>query len=163
MRYHLFQKFSKKVVKMKETSFLLSKCLVSIAHHCIHSLSIPQAVYTHIYLYICIYSRANFAKVLWLAYRGSCHHSQYWINSKEQCYAAPSIPCTTQVVSRSKCNTFSHITVVTVLLYETTELALTLARTGDVWFEVRCLTHYTTREWVKIDRCMHSLPQIWKV
>ena len=34
MRYHLFQKFFEKVVKIKETSFLLSKCLVSIAHHC---------------------------------------------------------------------------------------------------------------------------------
>ena len=34
MRYHLFQKFFEKVVKIKGTSFLLSKCLVSIAHHC---------------------------------------------------------------------------------------------------------------------------------
>ena len=34
MRYHLFQKFFEKMVKIKETSFLLSKCLVSIAHHC---------------------------------------------------------------------------------------------------------------------------------
>ena len=34
MKYHLFQKFFEKVVKIKETSFLLSKCLVSIAHHC---------------------------------------------------------------------------------------------------------------------------------
>ena len=35
MRYHLFQKVFGKMVKVKETSFLLSKCLVSIAHHCI--------------------------------------------------------------------------------------------------------------------------------
>ena len=34
MRYHLFQKFFEKVVKIKETSFLLSKCLVSIGQHC---------------------------------------------------------------------------------------------------------------------------------
>ena len=34
MRYHLFQKFFGKMVKIKETSFLLNKCLVSIAHHC---------------------------------------------------------------------------------------------------------------------------------
>ena len=34
MRYHLFQKFFGKMVKIKETSFLLIKCLVSIAHHC---------------------------------------------------------------------------------------------------------------------------------
>ena len=34
MRYHLFQKVFEKMVKIKETSFLLSKCLVSIAHHC---------------------------------------------------------------------------------------------------------------------------------
>ena len=34
MRYHLFQKFCEKVVKIKETSFLLSKCCISIAHHC---------------------------------------------------------------------------------------------------------------------------------
>ena len=33
MRYHLFQKFFEKVIRIKETSFLLSKCLVSIAHH----------------------------------------------------------------------------------------------------------------------------------
>ena len=35
MRYHLFQKVFGKMVKIKETSFLLCKCLVSIAHHCI--------------------------------------------------------------------------------------------------------------------------------
>ena len=35
MRYHLFQKFFEKVIKIKEMSFLLSKCLISIAHHCI--------------------------------------------------------------------------------------------------------------------------------
>ena len=34
MRYHLFQKFFGKMVKIKETSFLLSKCLVSITRHC---------------------------------------------------------------------------------------------------------------------------------
>ena len=34
MRYHLFQRFFGKVVKIMETSLLLSKCLVSIAHHC---------------------------------------------------------------------------------------------------------------------------------
>ena len=34
MRYHLFQKIFEKVVKIKETSFLLSKCLVSIGQHC---------------------------------------------------------------------------------------------------------------------------------
>ena len=34
MRYHLFQKFFGKMVKIKETSFLLSKCLVSIGQHC---------------------------------------------------------------------------------------------------------------------------------
>ena len=34
MRYHLFQKVFGKMVKIKETSFLLSKCLVSIARHC---------------------------------------------------------------------------------------------------------------------------------
>ena len=34
MRYHLFQQFFEKVVKIKETLFLLSKCLVSIARHC---------------------------------------------------------------------------------------------------------------------------------
>ena len=34
MRYYLFEKFFEKVVKIKETSFLLSKCLISIAHHC---------------------------------------------------------------------------------------------------------------------------------
>ena len=34
MRYHLFQNFFGKMVKMKETSFLLSMCLVSIARHC---------------------------------------------------------------------------------------------------------------------------------
>ena len=33
MRYHLFKKFYEKVVKIKETSFLLSKCKNSIAHH----------------------------------------------------------------------------------------------------------------------------------
>ena len=37
MRYHLFQKFFEKVVKIKETSFLLSKCLVSIGQHCNNS------------------------------------------------------------------------------------------------------------------------------
>ena len=30
MKYHLFQNIFEKVVKIKETSFLLSKCLVSI-------------------------------------------------------------------------------------------------------------------------------------
>ena len=35
MRYHLFQKIFEEVVKIKETSFLLSKCLISIAHNCI--------------------------------------------------------------------------------------------------------------------------------
>ena len=39
MKYNLFQKFCKKVVKIKETSFLLSKCCISIAHHCTFSLS----------------------------------------------------------------------------------------------------------------------------
>merc|ERR1711928_93648 len=34
MRYHLFQKLFGKMVNIKETSFLLSKCLVSITHHC---------------------------------------------------------------------------------------------------------------------------------
>ena len=34
MRYHLFKKFFEKVVKIKEMSFLLSKCKNSIAHHC---------------------------------------------------------------------------------------------------------------------------------
>ena len=34
MKYHLFQKFFEKVVKIKETSFHLSKCLVSIGKHC---------------------------------------------------------------------------------------------------------------------------------
>ena len=34
MRYHLFKKFFEKVVKIKETSFLLSRCNISIAHHC---------------------------------------------------------------------------------------------------------------------------------
>ena len=34
MRYHLFQKVFGKMVKIKETSFFLSKCLVSIARHC---------------------------------------------------------------------------------------------------------------------------------
>ena len=34
MRYHLIQKFFEKVVRIKETSFLLSKCLVSIGQHC---------------------------------------------------------------------------------------------------------------------------------
>ena len=34
MRYHLFQKTFEKVVKIKETSFLLSKCLISISQHC---------------------------------------------------------------------------------------------------------------------------------
>ena len=34
MKYHLFQKFFGKVVKINQTSFLLSKCLVSTAHHC---------------------------------------------------------------------------------------------------------------------------------
>ena len=34
MRYHLFLKFFGKVVKVKQTSSLLRKCLVSIAHHC---------------------------------------------------------------------------------------------------------------------------------
>ena len=34
MKYHLFQKFFEKVVKIKETSFLLSKCLVSIGQDC---------------------------------------------------------------------------------------------------------------------------------
>ena len=43
MRYHLFQKFFGKMVKMKETSFLLSKCLVSIAHHC-NAYSVAYAV-----------------------------------------------------------------------------------------------------------------------
>ena len=34
MRYHLFQKLYGKMFKIKEMSLLLSKCLVSIAHHC---------------------------------------------------------------------------------------------------------------------------------
>ena len=34
MRYHLFLKFFEKVVEIKETSFLLSRCLVSIGQHC---------------------------------------------------------------------------------------------------------------------------------
>ena len=34
MKYHLFLTIFGKVVKIKQTSFLLSKCLVSIAHHC---------------------------------------------------------------------------------------------------------------------------------
>ena len=34
MRYHLFQKIFEKVVKIKKTSFLLNKCLVSIGQHC---------------------------------------------------------------------------------------------------------------------------------
>ena len=34
MRYHLFLTIFGKVVKIKQTSFLLSKCLFSIAHHC---------------------------------------------------------------------------------------------------------------------------------
>ena len=34
MRYHLFQKFFGMKVEIKETSFLLCKCFVSIAHHC---------------------------------------------------------------------------------------------------------------------------------
>ena len=34
MRYHLFQKFFGKMVKIKETSFLFIKCLVSIGQHC---------------------------------------------------------------------------------------------------------------------------------
>ena len=49
MRYHLFQKFFGKMVKIKETSFLLSKCLVSIAHHCICSvtgLELPIFLFT---------------------------------------------------------------------------------------------------------------------
>ena len=33
MRYHLFQNICEKVVELKETSFLLSKCLVSIGQH----------------------------------------------------------------------------------------------------------------------------------
>ena len=33
MRYHLFKKLIENVIKIKETSFLLSKCLVSIARH----------------------------------------------------------------------------------------------------------------------------------
>ena len=37
MRYHLFQKAFGKMVKIKETSFLLSKCLVSIGQHCMIS------------------------------------------------------------------------------------------------------------------------------
>ena len=35
MRYHLLQKFFEKVVKIKDASFFLSKCLVSIGQHCI--------------------------------------------------------------------------------------------------------------------------------
>ena len=35
MRYHLFQKFLEKVVKIKETSFRLSKCWIHFAQHCI--------------------------------------------------------------------------------------------------------------------------------
>ena len=34
MRYHLFQNYFEKVVKIKERSFLLSKCLFSIGQHC---------------------------------------------------------------------------------------------------------------------------------
>ena len=34
MRYHLFQKFFGKMVEIKKTAFLLSKCLVSIGQHC---------------------------------------------------------------------------------------------------------------------------------
>ena len=34
MRYHLFQKFFVKMAKIKEMSFLLSKCLISIGQHC---------------------------------------------------------------------------------------------------------------------------------
>ena len=34
MRYNFFQKFFGMKVEIKETYFLLSKCLVSIAHHC---------------------------------------------------------------------------------------------------------------------------------
>ena len=37
MRYHLFLKFFEKVVKIKETSLLLSRCLVSIGQHCKHA------------------------------------------------------------------------------------------------------------------------------
>ena len=37
IRYHLFKTFFGKMVEIKETSFLISKCLVSIAHHCILS------------------------------------------------------------------------------------------------------------------------------
>ena len=41
MRYHLFQKVFGKMVKIKETSFILSKCLVSIARHCMPLESTP--------------------------------------------------------------------------------------------------------------------------
>ena len=34
MRYHLFQKFFGEGVEIKQTSFLISKCLFSITHHC---------------------------------------------------------------------------------------------------------------------------------
>ena len=37
MRYHLFQKFFEKVVEVKEMTFFLRKCLISIAQHCTFS------------------------------------------------------------------------------------------------------------------------------
>ena len=42
MRYPSLQKCFEKVVEIKEMSFLLSKCLVSIAHHCISKYLLPK-------------------------------------------------------------------------------------------------------------------------
>ena len=44
MKYHLFQKVFKKMVKIKETSFLSSKCLVSVARHCS---KVPNVIKNH--------------------------------------------------------------------------------------------------------------------
>ena len=53
---------------MLRTSIFACASTSSVSTYvCIHSLFIPQAVYTHICLYICIYSRAYiFTIVLWL-------------------------------------------------------------------------------------------------
>ena len=59
------------------TSILLVHTQAARVHMYVYTAFIPQAVYTHISLYICICSRAYIYHSIVAAYRGSCHHLQY--------------------------------------------------------------------------------------